>query len=121
MLTISRRIRSRRQVDDTTVQALRRIDADMERFYALIADRLESAIVAFLAGEREAAAALVASDPEIDSRQLDLELLVRQLPASAAIELGLVARFLERLGDHAVNVTRRIPLAAVGSTVGATA
>lgn len=30
------------------------------------------------------------------------------VPVAAAIELGLVARFFERLGDHAVNVTRRI-------------
>lgn len=30
------------------------------------------------------------------------------MPVAAAIELGLVARFFERLGDHAVNVTRRI-------------
>jgi phosphate uptake regulator len=28
--------------------------------------------------------------------------------APIAIEMGLVARFLERLGDHAVNVARRL-------------
>ena len=31
-----------------------------------------------------------------------------RLTNSEAIELGLVARFFERLGDHAVNVTRRL-------------
>lgn len=30
-----------------------------------------------------------------------------QSPDAEAIELGLVTRFFERLGDHAVNVTRR--------------
>jgi len=30
------------------------------------------------------------------------------MDASVAIELGLVARFFERLGDHAVNVVRRL-------------
>jgi phosphate transport system protein len=44
----------------------------------------------------------------------DLHVRVTQLLASVplapsvAIELGLVARFFERLGDHAVNITRRI-------------
>jgi phosphate uptake regulator len=32
------------------------------------------------------------------------------LPVSVAIEMGLVARFFERLGDHAVNVSRRLAL-----------
>lgn len=32
------------------------------------------------------------------------------ISTSVAMELGLVARFFERLGDHAVNVTRRLEL-----------
>ena len=34
------------------------------------------------------------------------------MPLAVAIEMGLLARFYERLGDHAVNVTRRIPAAS---------
>ena len=40
--------------------------------------------------------------------ELTLELGRGAVPVSAAIELGLVARFYERLGDHAVNVSRRV-------------
>ena len=32
------------------------------------------------------------------------------VPVPVAIELALIGRFYERLGDHAVNVTRRVPL-----------
>lgn len=35
-------------------------------------------------------------------------LATRPLPVAVAIEMGLVARFYERLGDHAVNVARRV-------------
>jgi phosphate transport system protein len=31
-----------------------------------------------------------------------------RLSVAVAIEMGLVARFFERLGDHAVNVARRV-------------
>ena len=40
--------------------------------------------------------------------QLTLELSSRDVSVPAAIELGLVARFYERLGDHAVNVAGRV-------------
>ncbi len=40
--------------------------------------------------------------------QLCDELAASSLPVAVAIEMGLVARFYERLGDHAVNVARRI-------------
>ena len=33
---------------------------------------------------------------------------VAVLAVAVAIEMGLVARFYERLGDHAVNVARRV-------------
>ena len=36
-------------------------------------------------------------------------------PVAVAIEMGLVARFLERLGDHAVNVARRLTYLAPAS------
>ena len=66
---------------------------------------------AFLQGDSEAAERLRRVDDELDDLhvRLSAELAVATLPVSSAIELGLVARFLERLGDHAVNVTRRIP------------
>jgi len=40
--------------------------------------------------------------------QLCDELASLDLPVAVAIEMGLVARFYERLGDHAVNVARRV-------------
>ena len=40
--------------------------------------------------------------------QLCEELTALDLPVAIAIEMGLVARFYERLGDHAVNVARRV-------------
>lgn len=61
---------------------------------------------------REPAAAdrLRRDDDELDQLHLSLtaELAATKLPVAVAIELGLVARFLERLGDHAVNVTHRL-------------
>ncbi len=37
------------------------------------------------------------------------ELVAAGTPVVVAIELALVGRFYERLGDHAVNLARRVP------------
>jgi len=62
--------------------------------------------------ERDAAAfeELKLRDDEIDDLHVDLtaEMADGRLSVAVAIEMGLVARFFERLGDHAVNVARRI-------------
>jgi phosphate transport system protein len=49
-------------------------------------------------------------DDELDDFHVNLsaELAKSLTSTSIAIEMGLVARFLERLGDHAVNVARRL-------------
>jgi phosphate transport system protein len=49
-------------------------------------------------------------DDQLDDLHVSLsaELAESLTSTPVAIEMGLVARFLERLGDHAVNVTRRV-------------
>ena len=50
-------------------------------------------------------------DDQIDDLHVQLiaEIAQGAVPVSVAIELALVGRFYERLGDHAVNVARRLP------------
>jgi len=57
-----------------------------------------------------AADRLRARDDELDDLhvQLSQELADSDTSIPVAIEMGLIARFYERLGDHAVNVARRV-------------
>jgi phosphate transport system protein len=57
------------------------------------------------AGER-----LEAADDELDDLHAELtaELLAGEISAAAAADATLVARFYERLGDHAVHITTRV-------------
>jgi phosphate transport system protein len=50
-------------------------------------------------------------DDEMDELHVTLtaELASGEMALPIIIELTLVSRFYERLGDHAVNVTRRVP------------
>jgi phosphate transport system protein len=63
-------------------------------------------------GDRDAdrVDALRVQDDQLDDLHVELtaELSLGQTSIAEAVELGLVARFYERLGDHAVNVARRI-------------
>jgi phosphate transport system protein len=72
---------------------------------------------AFAERDASAAALLAEMDDDLDDLHVQLthELAGLNLGSSAAIELGLVARFLERLGDHAVNVARRMTYCLPGS------
>jgi phosphate transport system protein len=65
---------------------------------------------AFPVADPTTVAKLRVHDDELDNLHvlLTAELSSGALPTAVAIEVGLVARFLERLGDHAVNVARRL-------------
>ena len=69
-----------------------------------------TAAAAYANGDPTAADLLRARDDEIDDLHVSLtaELAAGGISIPVAIEMGLVARYFERLGDHAVNVTRRL-------------
>jgi len=60
--------------------------------------------------DRAAAAALDEHDDEMDELYASLmtELGAGRMALPVTIEMTLVARFYERLGDHAVNIARRV-------------
>ena len=65
---------------------------------------------AFATGDGSIADVLRVRDDEIDDLHVSLtaELAAGRVSVPVAIEMALVARYFERLGDHAVNVTRRV-------------
>jgi phosphate transport system protein len=65
---------------------------------------------AFACGDGSIAGVLRVRDDEIDDLHVSLtaELAAGRVSVPVAIEMALVARYFERLGDHAVNVTRRL-------------
>ena len=62
--------------------------------------------------ERDASAAdrLEETDDELDDLQVSLtaELVSGKVSVPIAMEMALIGRYFERLGDHAVNITRRV-------------
>jgi phosphate transport system protein len=77
---------------------------------ALGTEMWEMAAAAYASGDATAADLLRSRDDEIDDLHVSLtaELAAGGISIPVAIEMGLVARYFERLGDHAVNVTRRL-------------
>ena len=65
---------------------------------------------AYTRRDADAGPRLRAIDDEIDDLHVSLiaELSTAQVSIPVAIEAGLAARYFERLGDHAVNVTMRL-------------
>lgn len=78
--------------------------------YNLCARNLDASIQAFIDGNTEAAAAARLLDKELDAAEkaLDREIISvmegRQSALESYIHLIFVARFLERVGDHAKNI-----------------
>jgi len=71
---------------------------------------------AYVDRDGEVAVRLNERDDELDELHVSLtaELVAGQLTVPVALEMALVARFYERLGDHAVNIAERISYIAEG-------
>ncbi len=71
---------------------------------------------AFADRDASAAARLESDDDEVDTLHayLTAELVSGKVGLSVALEMALVGRFYERLGDHAVNVAQRVRFIADG-------
>ena len=92
-------------------QALSPAILDLTSQMADLASRMwRQAADAWYNRDRTAAAALSQQDTEMDQlhTRLTAEIAAAQMPVAAAMEMTLTARDYERLGAHAVNITRRV-------------
>ena len=82
----------------------------VERMGNLVSAMWRQAADSWYQRDRSAAAVLEERDHEMDELHASLmaELAAGQMTLTTAIEMTLVARFYERLGDRAVNVARRV-------------
>jgi phosphate transport system protein len=84
--------------------------AIVERMGELAADMWREAADAWYKRDRSAAFALDARDDEMDELHASLvaELASGRMTLPVTMEMTVVARLYERLGDHAVNIGRRV-------------
>ena len=82
----------------------------VERMGNLAAEMWRHAVDSWYQRDRSAAPALEARDDEMDELHASLlaELASGRMALPVTMEMTLVARFYERLGDHAVNIARRV-------------
>jgi phosphate transport system protein len=82
----------------------------VERMGNLVSDMWRQAVDSWYQRDRSAAAVLGERDDEMDELYASLiaELASGRMALPVTMEMTLVARFYERLGDHAVNIARRV-------------
>jgi phosphate transport system protein len=82
----------------------------VERMGKLASEMWRQAVDSWYQRDRTAAQTLEARDDEMDELHASLiaELASGRMSLPVTMEMTLVARFYERLGDHAVNIARRV-------------
>ena len=82
----------------------------IERMGGLVSDMWRQAADCWYQRDRSGAFALADRDQEMDQLYSSLiaELASGRMTIPVTMEMTLVARFYERLGDHAVNIARRV-------------
>jgi phosphate transport system protein len=82
----------------------------VERMGILVSDMWRQSADSWYQRDRSAAGVLEERDDEMDELHASLmaELASGRMALPVTMEMTLVARFYERLGDHAVNIARRV-------------
>jgi phosphate transport system protein len=82
----------------------------VDRMGNLASEMWRHAVDSWYQRDRSAASALGARDDEMDELHASLiaELASGRMALPVTMEMTLVARFYERLADHAVNIARRV-------------
>jgi phosphate transport system protein len=82
----------------------------IQRMSEIAVELWRAAAAAYQDGDPGAAHRLRQRDDDLDALHVELtaELAASDPSVAVAIEMGLVGRFYERLGDHAVNLARRV-------------
>jgi phosphate transport system protein len=82
----------------------------VERMGSLASEMWRQAVDSWYQRDRFAATVLETRDDEMDELHAGLiaELAAGRMALPVTMEMTLVARFYERLGDHAVNIARRV-------------
>ena len=82
----------------------------VERMGSLASEMWRQAVDSWYQRDRFAASVLETRDDEMDELHSSLiaELASGRMALPVTMEMTLVARFYERLGDHAVNIARRV-------------
>jgi phosphate transport system protein len=90
----------------------------VEQISAVVSDMWRQTADSWYQRDRLAAAVLAERDNEVDELYAALiaELASGGIALPVAMEMTLVARFYERLGDHAVNIARRVTYLAGSQT-----
>ncbi len=105
--------RAKRGVSDSITPRIRGL---IEQMGHIGTEMWRQAADGYIDRDGEVAARLNERDDELDElhSSLTAELVTGQLSVPIALEMALVARFYERLGDHAVNIGERIRYIAGG-------
>jgi phosphate transport system protein len=122
--------RSHRLVTHIARQANHILSADLsprtrgiiERMGSLVADMWRQAADCWYKRDRSAALTLAQRDGDVDELHSSLiaELASGRMALPVTMEMTLIGRFYERLGDHAVNIARRVVYLAGSHDMGST-
>jgi phosphate transport system protein len=94
-----------------------RVRGMIDRMGRIAVEMWHRATDAYADRDADAGKRLVAKDDELDDLRVSLisEISSGRLSLPVVIDLALLGRFYERLGDHAVNVTRHVGFLAAGA------